>query len=111
MVFDYGGGTLDVTVLDIQGNEIVVKSTNGDTHCGGQDLDNCMFDECMRVFEEENNVDISNDQRAKARIRKACIAKKIELTYTESVDIQIDSLANECDLDMEMTRAEFEQLC
>ena len=70
-----------------------------------------MIDECMRVFCEENEIDLSNDQRAKARIRKECIAKKIELTFSDSVDIQIDSLANECDLEMEMSRAQFEQLC
>ena len=93
LVFDYGGGTLDVTVLDIKGSDIKVKSTAGDTHCGGQDIDNAMINYCCKRFFDETGVNISKNNKAKARIRRECVAKKLELSDADIVDIQIDNLA------------------
>lgn len=111
LVFDLGGGTFDVTVLTIQGDEITVQAHAGDPHLGGQDIDNKLMDECIEEFKRTHGNDLSNDQKAKAKIKKASTDAKIELSNADEADINIESLSPGCDLDMVITREYFETLC
>ena len=77
VVFDFGGGTLDISVLSIERRKIEVKSTNGDTHCGGQDIDNLLLQYFIKGFNEEHDIDLSSNKRASARILKVCTELKI----------------------------------
>ena len=69
LVFDFGGGTLDVTVLAIQEGIFEVKSTNGNTHLGGEDFDNRMIQHCVSDFKTKTGIDISSNNRALRRLR------------------------------------------
>ena len=69
IVFDFGGGTFDISVLSIDGGIIEVISTRGDTHLGGQDIDEILVRHCMNDFKERHNIDLTNNLRAQARLR------------------------------------------
>ena len=105
LIFDFGGGTFDVSVMTLKGHDIKVKSKNGDNHLGGQDIDNLILDFCIKQFEDTNGINVRNNVRAKARIRKECTLAKTQLTVDDSYNIIIDSVANEIDLDVEITRS------
>ena len=69
IVFDFGGGTFDISVLSIDGGIIEVISTRGDTHLGGQDIDEILVRHCMNDFKKRHNIDLTNNLRAQARLR------------------------------------------
>lgn len=69
MIFDLGGGTFDVSVLTLNGGIITVLATGGDTHLGGEDFDNTLVSFCVDLFSTKNGVDISNNPRARLRLR------------------------------------------
>jgi L1 cell adhesion molecule like protein len=104
-------GTFDVSILTMDGGFFEVKSTAGDTHLGGEDFDNRMVDHFIAEFKRKNKIDISNNNRAKRRLRTACERAKRTLSTTTQANIEIDALADGVDLYTSITRARFEELC
>jgi len=94
LVFDLGGGTLDVTIMDFGGGVFEVKSTNGDTQLGGTDMDRIIADYLTDQFRKEGNVDISKDRQAQQRILEAAEKAKIELSTTVESDVNLPFLAS-----------------
>ncbi|CAI4988189.1 BAD_collapsed_G0014400.mRNA.1.CDS.1 [Saccharomyces cerevisiae] len=88
-VFDLGGGTFDISILDIDNGIFEVKSTNGDTHLGGEDFDIYLLQEIISHFKKETGIDLSNDRMAVQRIREAAEKAKIELSSTLSTEINL----------------------
>ncbi|CAD6621388.1 HN1_G0000410.mRNA.1.CDS.1 [Saccharomyces cerevisiae] len=88
-VFDLGGGTFDISILDIDNGIFEVKSTNGDTHLGGEDFDVYLLQEIISHFKKETGIDLSNDRMAVQRIREAAEKAKIELSSTLSTEINL----------------------
>ncbi|CAI4406490.1 AMM_1a_G0013990.mRNA.1.CDS.1 [Saccharomyces cerevisiae] len=88
-VFDLGGGTFDISILDIDNGIFEVKSTNGDTHLGGEDFDIYLLQEIISHFKKETGIDLSNDRMAVQRIREAAERAKIELSSTLSTEINL----------------------
>ncbi|KAM1053835.1 hypothetical protein ACFX2I_001246 [Malus domestica] len=93
MIFDLGGGTLDVSLLTIGDGVLEVKATAGDTHLGGEDFDNKMVDFCVEQFKKKHNLDVSRNSKALRRLRDACEKAKRKLSFTSATDIEIDSLS------------------
>jgi molecular chaperone DnaK len=92
-VYDLGGGTFDISVLEIQKGVFEVKSTNGDTHLGGEDFDITLVRNIVEQFKKDNGVDLSNDRMAIQRIREAAEKAKIELSSSLQTEI-CESLFN-----------------
>ncbi len=93
MVFDLGGGTLDVTLMEMGGGVFEVKSTSGDTQLGGTDMDNILIDYLINEFRNQSGLDIKNDKAAMMRIREAAEKAKIELSNIVSTEINLPFLA------------------
>ncbi|XP_070674990.1 heat shock cognate 70 kDa protein-like isoform X1 [Malus domestica] len=110
MIFDLGGGTLDVSLLTIGDGVFEVKATAGDTHLGGEDFDNKMVDFCVEQFKKKHNLDVSGNSKALRRLRDACEKAKRRLSFTSATDIEIDCLYEGTDFYTTITRAKFEQL-
>ncbi|XP_047316222.1 heat shock cognate 70 kDa protein-like [Impatiens glandulifera] len=110
LIFDFGGGTFDVSVLTIDGSVFDVKATAGDTHLGGEDFDNRMLNHFVQEFKRKNNKDISGNARALRRLRTACERTKRTLSYTVQTMIEIDSLFEGVDFNFNITRAQFEEM-
>jgi len=111
LIFDLGGGTFDVSLLNIDDGIFEVKSTAGDTHLGGEDFDNLLMQHFVQEFKRKTKCDISENNRAKRRLRTACERAKRTLSSGTSASIEIDSLADGNDLFTNITRAKFESLC
>jgi molecular chaperone DnaK len=88
-VYDLGGGTFDVSILEIQKGVFEVKSTNGDTHLGGEDFDNLLVQHFVQQFKKDSGIDISKDRMALQRIREAAEKAKCELSTTMSTEINL----------------------
>lgn len=110
LVFDFGGGTFDVSLLNLSDGVFEVKATAGDVHLGGEDLDQILVEYCIEEFKKKNKVDISNDKRARRRLHVACERAKRTLSSTTNAFIEIDSLHKGIDLNITLTRAKFEAL-
>ncbi|PRQ43360.1 putative Heat shock protein 70 family [Rosa chinensis] len=110
MVFDLGGGTLDVSLLNISSGVFEVLATVGDTHLGGEDFDNRMVKYCVEEFKKKHNLDVSGNSRALGRLRNACEKAKRRLSFVSSIDIELDCLDKGVDFYLTFTRAKFEQL-
>jgi L1 cell adhesion molecule like protein len=110
-VFDFGGGTHDISVLEMDEGMFTVLSTGGDTFLGGEDFDNCLAEHFMNEFKRKNKLDISNNKRAMRRLRTACERAKRTLSSSTQASIEIDSLFEGTDFYTSITRAKFEQLC
>ncbi|CCD11770.1 unnamed protein product [Trypanosoma congolense IL3000] len=110
LVFDLGGGTFDVSLLTIDEGFFEVVATNGDTHLGGEDFDNNMMRYFVDMLKKKKNVDISKDQKALARLRKACEAAKRQLSSHPEARVEVDSLTEGFDFSEKITRAKFEEL-
>lgn len=113
-VFDLGGGTFDISVLELGEGVFEVLSTNGDTHLGGDDFDGIIIDWMATEFQKQEGVDLRKDPRALQRLKEAAENAKIELSASNSVDISLpyivlDPVAPK-NLDMTLSRAKFEQL-
>jgi molecular chaperone DnaK len=93
MVFDFGGGTLDVTIMEMGGGVFEVKSTSGDTQLGGTDMDNILIDYLVNEFKKQSGLDIKNDKAAMMRIRDAAEKAKIELSNIVTTEINLPFLA------------------
>lgn len=111
-VYDLGGGTFDISVLEIQKGVFEVKSTNGDTLLGGEDFDNALIDHICAEFKKQSGIDISQDVQAVQRVKEAAENSKIELSSSTQTDINLPFLTMDATgpkhLNMKMTRAQFE---
>ncbi|MCK9416950.1 Hsp70 family protein, partial [Candidatus Dojkabacteria bacterium] len=114
-VFDFGGGTFDISILESGDGVLEVKSTNGDTHLGGDDVDNAIIDWLAYEFNKENNVDLKKDPMALQRLKEAAEKAKIELSSTTETEINlpyimpVDGIPKH--LVVKLNRAKFDQLC
>jgi molecular chaperone DnaK len=113
-VYDFGGGTFDVSILEVGEGVVEVKSTNGDTHLGGDDLDQRIVDWMAAEFKKSDGVDLLKDRMALQRLKEAAEKAKIELSTVLETDINLPFVtANETGpkhLQMKLTRARYEQL-
>ena len=114
-VYDLGGGTFDVSILEIQNGVFEVKSTNGDTALGGEDFDSHLVRHVVEEFKKENNnLDLSKDRMAIQRIREACEKAKIELSSTVQTDINLPYITADATgpkhINTKLTRAQYEKL-
>ena len=111
LVFDFGGGTLDVTILLLNKKIFEVKSTCGNSHLGGEDLDNEIMKYCINEFKNETNIDLSNNKKVINRLKNICENAKIYLSTTQETTLSIDNVAFNIDLNIELTRFSFEDMC
>merc|ERR1712079_590426 len=111
LIFDLGGGTFDVSILNIEGGIFEVRSTAGDTHLGGEDFDNRMVDHFVNEFKRKHKKDMKGNKRALRRLRTACERAKRILSASAQANIEIDSLFEGIDFYTSITRARFEELC
>ncbi len=113
-VYDLGGGTFDISILEVGDNVIEVKSTNGDTHLGGDDFDRLVMEYIIEEFKKESGVDLSNDKMALQRLRQEAEKAKTELSNTLETEINLPFITADASgpkhLVMKITRAKFEQL-
>ena len=110
MIFDFGGGKFDVSLLTIEEDIFEVKSTAGDTHLGGEDFDNRMVNHFVQEFKRKFKKDISGSARALRILRTACERAKRTLSSTAQTTIDIDYLYEGVDFYSTITRARFEEL-
>jgi molecular chaperone DnaK len=114
LVFDLGGGTFDVSILEISEGLVEVKSTNGDTHLGGDDWDKAIVDWIVSQFLADQGIDLSQDRQALQRVREAAEKAKIELSSTMQSEINLPFITADASgpkhLQMTLSRAKFEQL-
>ncbi|KAH9281495.1 Heat shock cognate 70 kDa protein [Echinococcus granulosus] len=112
LIFDWGGGTFDVSILSINNREFDVKAVGGDTHLGGEDINSGLVDHCVEMIKQAHaGKDLTTNKKAIHRLRKACEKAKRMLSSAESTTIVVESLFYEIDFCKTLTRAEFEQLC
>ncbi|EPQ29672.1 uncharacterized protein PFL1_02892 [Pseudozyma flocculosa PF-1] len=113
-VFDLGGGTFDISILEMQKGVFEVKSTNGDTHLGGEDFDIVLVEHLVNEFKKESNIDLSKDRMAIQRIREAAEKAKIELSSTSQTDISLPYITADASgpkhINTKLTRAQLEGL-
>jgi molecular chaperone DnaK len=113
-VFDLGGGTFDISILEISGGVFEVKATNGDTFLGGEDFDNVLLQYLVDLFKREQGIDLSQDRLALQRLREAAERAKVELSSTTQTDINLPFITADASgakhLNVTITRAKFEQL-
>lgn len=115
LVFDFGGGTLDVTIMEMGGGVFEVMSTSGDTQLGGTDMDKVVIDYVLDEFKKKEGVDLSKDTTAMARIREAAEKAKIELSTVMETDINLpfishDPSSGSKNLELRITRAKLDEL-
>jgi len=113
-VFDFGGGTFDISILEVGEGVVEVKSTNGDTHLGGDDLDKRIIDWIIDEYRRDQGIDLSKDPMALQRMKEAAEKAKIELSAVSESDINLPFITADASgpkhLQMKLTRAKFEQL-
>ena len=115
LVFDLGGGTFDVSLLEIGDGVVEVKATNGDNNLGGDDWDQAVVDYLVKTFQSKNGIDLSKDKMAMQRVREAAEKAKIELSASASTSINlpyitVDAEKNPLFLDEQLTRAQFQAM-
>ena len=114
LVFDLGGGTFDVSLLDLADGVVEVLATNGDNHLGGDDWDQRIIDWCAEKFEKENGIDLRKDPMALQRLKEACENAKKELSSAQQAQINLPFITADANgpkhLDYTLTRAEFERI-
>ncbi|HEV2829779.1 MAG TPA: molecular chaperone DnaK [Pyrinomonadaceae bacterium] len=113
-VFDFGGGTFDISILEVGEGVVEVKSTNGDTHLGGDDIDERLTEWIIEEFKKDQGIDLSNDKMALQRLKEASEKAKIELSSTMETEINLPFVTADQSgpkhLAMKLSRAKFEQL-
>ncbi|MFN2239129.1 MAG: molecular chaperone DnaK [Thermoanaerobaculia bacterium] len=113
-VYDFGGGTFDISILEVGEGVVEVKSTNGDTHLGGDNIDHKLIDWIIEEFRKDQGIDLSKDKMALQRLREAAEKAKIELSSTASTDINLPFITADQSgpkhLNMQLSRSKFEQL-
>ena len=111
LIFDLGGGTFDVSILNFEGSLLEVRATRGDTHLGGEDFDDRLIHYCIDEFKNDTGNDISKNEKAKRRLKVACEKAKKNLSSAQETMIDIDSLAEGEDFNIKINRPKFEDLC
>ena len=113
-VFDFGGGTFDISILEVGEGVVEVKSTNGDTHLGGDNLDQRVIEWIIGEFKKQEGIDLSKDRMALQRLREAAEKAKIELSTTMQTDISLPFITADASgakhLSLQLSRAKFESL-
>ena len=113
-VYDFGGGTFDISILELGDGGFEVKSTNGDTHLGGDNIDQCIIDWMVADFKQKNGVDLSKDKMSLQRLKEAAEQAKIVLSSSTTTTINLPFITANASgplhLQMELTRAKFEQM-
>jgi molecular chaperone DnaK len=113
-VYDLGGGTFDISIIDVSDGVFEVRSTNGDTHLGGDDFDETLIDFLVSEFQKENGIDLRQDNQALQRLKEAAEKAKIELSTTMQTEINLPYITADATgpkhLVLNITRAKFEQL-
>src|SRR5271170_520786 len=113
-VYDFGGGTFDISILEVGDGVVEVKSTNGDTHLGGDNIDHRIIDWLVQEFKKEQGIDVSRDQMALQRLKEAAEKAKIELSTLLETEINLPFLTADQTgpkhLAIKLTRARFEQM-
>jgi len=114
VVYDLGGGTFDVSVLELGDGVFEVKSTNGDTHLGGDDFDMVIINHLIDEFKKDQGIDLKSDKAAMQRLKEAAEKAKIELSTTNETSVNIPFVTADAEgpkhMDMNLTRADFEKL-
>ncbi|NGX56392.1 MAG: Chaperone protein DnaK [Candidatus Anoxychlamydiales bacterium] len=115
VVYDLGGGTFDISIMEIGDGVVEVLATNGDTHLGGDDFDDRIIKWILEEFKKENSIDLSKDKMALQRLKDAAEKAKIELSGTQSTDINQPFITMDASgpkhLSLTLTRAKFESIC
>ncbi|VDK40988.1 unnamed protein product [Taenia asiatica] len=112
LIFDLGGGTLDVSIIFIRNKKFEVKAVCSDTHLGGGDLDSRLVNFCVKKFKQEHEgIDLTSNVKAISRLRKACENAKRTLSLLEHTSIDVESLYGDIDFSVSISRHQFEQLC
>jgi molecular chaperone DnaK len=113
-VYDFGGGTFDISILEVGEGVVEVKSTNGDTHLGGENIDQRIIDWIVGEFKKENGIDLSRDQMALQRLKEAAEKAKMELSTLLESEVNLPFITADASgpkhLQMKLTRARFEQM-
>ncbi len=113
-VYDFGGGTFDISILEVGEGVVEVKSTNGDTHLGGDDLDQRLIEWLVEEFRRDQGIDLSKDRMALQRLKEAAEKAKCELSTTQESDLNLPFITADASgpkhLTMKLTRSKFEQL-
>ncbi len=113
-VYDFGGGTFDISILEVGDGVVEVKSTNGDTHLGGDNIDQRIIEWLIQEFKKDQGVDVSKDQMALQRLKEAAEKAKIELSTLLETEINLPFLTADASgpkhLTIKLTRAKFEQM-
>ena len=113
-VFDFGGGTFDISILEVGEGIVEVKATNGDTHLGGDNIDQRLIDWVVEEFQKDQGIDLSRDKMALQRLKEAAEKAKTELSTTQETDINLPFITADASgpkhLNLKLTRARFEQL-
>src|SRR5512134_3482730 len=113
-VFDFGGGTFDISILEVGDNVVEVKSTNGDTHLGGDNIDQRLIEWIVTEFKQDQGIDLSKDRTALQRLKEGAEKAKIELSSTMETEISLPFITADATgpkhLQMKLSRAKFEQL-
>ncbi len=114
-VYDFGGGTFDISILEVGEGVVEVKSTNGDTHLGGDDIDKRIMDWIVEEFRKDQGIDLSKDRMAIQRLKEAAEKAKMELSTVLETEINLPFITADASgpkhLTMKLTRARFEQMC
>ena len=111
LIFDFGGGTHDVSLLTIEDGVFEVKATAGDTHLGGEDIDSRLVNYVVDEFKRKNKIDLSENKKALRRIRTAAEKAKRSLSGNTQTVIEIDSIQDGMDLSVILTRAKYDNVC
>jgi heat shock protein 1/8 len=111
LIFDFGGGTHDVSLLSLEDGVFEVKATAGDTHLGGEDIDNRIVSYVLEEFKRKNKIDITSNKKAVRRIKTAAEKAKRSLSGQTQTNIEIDAVHDGIDINVQLTRAKFESLC
>jgi len=113
-VYDFGGGTFDISILEVGDNVVEVKATNGNTHLGGDDLDQRVIEWIVAEFKKDQGIDLSGDLMALQRLKEAAEKAKVELSSTQETEINLPFVTADASgpkhLNLKLTRAKFEQL-
>jgi L1 cell adhesion molecule like protein len=111
LVFDLGGGTFDVSLLELDAGTMEVLATAGDTHLGGMDFDSQLVSWCVTEFKKKSGLDPTPNTKAMSRLRSACVRAKCTLSSEKKAYVEVDGLCGGKDLSLIITRACFEELC
>ena len=111
IVYDFGGGTHDVSLLNLSDGVFEVLATNGDTSLGGEDIDNRLVNHVIEEFKKKHKVDLSENKKAVRRLRNVCERAKRTLSAATQTNVEVDAIHDGLDLNVLVTRAKFESLC